>query len=368
MSKILLASSEKGTLSILTNLLKTEGFKTVSTQDRQKVPAMAEDEGLSLLVFDAAAKADLEILESVRSARPNLPVILIIKGGAADIAGAAQAVGAFAIMEKPLKVDKLLAEVQRAVDFSDMTLKENINLNLQLEAVYPFEEIVAESPAMRSVCDMLSRVAPTDITVLLIGDKGTGKETVARAIHARSRRKDKPFAAVLCEASEAEALLKPGGPLETAAGGTLFLREVEALPLQIQDTLAVALQERKHPATQKAIDLRVIASTRENIDPLVARGKFSSALYKLLRVIVIRIPPLKARKEDIMPTVRATLRRLLGEEKALPSLDAKVVEAFEAYDWPENARSVEAVLKHAIANASGNRIMLENLPQELRAE
>jgi len=368
MSKILLVSGEKGTLSILANLLKTEGFKTVSTQDRRKLPDMAKDEGLSLLIFDAAAANDLETLAAVRSFRPNLPVILIIKGNSAEMAAAAQSAGAFAIMEKPLKVDKLLAEVQKAVDFSDSALTQSVNLNLQLEAVYPFEEIVAESPAMRSVCDMLSRVAPTDITVLLIGDKGTGKETIARAIHARSRRKDKPFVTVRCDNSvEAEQLLKEGGPIEAANGGSVLFREVEALPIQVQESLAVALQERKHPSTGKPIDIRIMASSRDSIDPLVARGKFSSSLHKMLRVIVIKIPPLKARKEDIMPTVRAMLRKLLGEDKALPSLDPAVVEAFEAYDWPENARSVEAVLKEALKNASGNRILLENLPLELRA-
>ena len=257
--------------------------------------------------------------------------------------------------------------MQKAVDFNDAALTENVNLNLQLETCYQFEQIVAESPAMRSVCDMLNRVAPTDITVLITGEKGTGKESLARTLHAHSRRKDKAFVVVDCVKAAADfVLFAPGGTLDSATGGTLFLREVEALPAGIQERLLKTLQDRKLPGTESSVDVRVVASVTGNPDQFLGQVGFNSGLYKLLKVIVIKIPPLRERKEDIMPSIRMALRRLQGEDKALPTLDQKVVKVLESYSWPHNMETVEAVLTSALKRSQDGKITVEGLPSEVQ--
>jgi DNA-binding NtrC family response regulator len=367
MSRILLVSSEKGTLSILTNLLKTEGYKVVATQDPQKAKDMISSEDFNLMIASVNVDADLDLITLARAKQPAMPVVAITKTGGGDVAGAVVKLKPFACIEKPLKVDQLLATVQKAVDFNDAALTENVNLNLQLETCYQFEQIVAESPAMRSVCDMLNRVAPTDITVLISGETGTGKEAIARTLHLHSRRKDKPFTVVDCAKAAADStMFAVGGTLEASNGGTVFLRHVETLPLGLQERLLKTLQDRKLPGTDNAVDVRVVASVTGNPDQALGKGAFSSGLYKFLKVIVIKVPPLRERKDDIMPTVRMALRRIVGENKALPSLDQKVVKALEAYSWPQNSDTVEAVLSSALKKSQDGRIMLECLPPDIQ--
>ena len=366
MSRILLVSNEKGTVSILTNLLKTEGYKVLSTPDLQKGKDLISSEEFNLMIASANVDADLELITLARAKQPAMPVLVITKTGGGDVAGAVSQLKPFACVEKPLKVDQLLAVVQKAVDFNDAAMTENVNLNLQLETCYPFEQVVAESPAMRSVCDMLNRVAPTDITVLIAGEKGTGKECIARTIHAHSRRKDKPFVVVDCAKAVADAtLFAAGGTLESATGGSVYLKAVETLPLGLQEKLLKTLQDRKLTGTEITVDVRVTASVMGDPDLLLGQGNFSTGLYKFLKVIVVKIPPLRDRKEDIMPTVRAVLRRLVGEEKSLPILDQKVVKGIESYSWPQNTDTIESVLISALKKSTDGRITRENLPPEL---
>lgn len=365
MSRILLVSNEKGTLSILTNLLKTEGYKVLSTQDSQKAKDLIAAEEFNLMIASVNVDADLDLITLARAKQPAMPVVAITKSGGGDVAGAVVKLKPFASIEKPLKVDQLLATVQKAVDFNDAALTENVNLNLQLETSYQFEQIVAESPAMRSVCDMMNRVAPTDITVLLTGEKGIGKEGVARTLHAHSRRKDKPFVVVECATADA-SLVTGGGAVELAAGGTVFLKNVETMPLAIQEKLCKTLQDRKLQGSDAVVDVRVIASVSGDVERAVNQGSFSGSLYKFLKVIVIKIPPLRDRKEDVMPTVRLVLRRSLGEDKALPTLDQKVVKALESYSWPHNIDTVETVLNGALKKSKNGKITVESLPPEVQ--
>jgi len=285
---------------------------------------------------------------------------------------------------KPFKVDELLITVQRALEYAS-AVKENVDLKAKLEARYRFENIVAESPAMRKVCEMIERVARTDATVLIIGESGTGKELVAKAIHAHSKRKKKNFVPINCAALpepllESElfghvkgaftgATSNKEGLFETASGGTLFLDEIGSMPLSIQGKLLRALQEneiRRVGGTETIkVDVRVLAATNTPLEKLIEEGKFREDLYYRLSVIPIEIPPLRERPEDVMPLVYHVLRQEVGEGKPLPEIDRDVQLILERYKWPGNVRELENALRHAVTFAKGNRITKDDLPAKI---
>jgi len=372
MSQILLVNREANTLNILTRLLKTEGYKVTTATDSAVARNLLKSQEFNLMICDLAAGGEVERLDLIREAsalRSGMPVITVVEPGDHKVAEKLAALKPFGQIEKPLKVDRLLATVQKAVDY-DESLRESVNLNLQLETCYQFENVVAESAAMKSACDMISRVAGTDIAVLLMGESGTGRGALARAIHSHSRRKDKPMVALDCGQGDMEVEIfgtsDHPGSLERAMGGTIFLRNVEKIPVPAQGRVLSALQERKLPG-KGVLDVRVVASTTQDLDSLARDGKFDPDFYRLLRVILIRVPPLRERKEDIMPTLRHLLQRKLGEKQVLPTLSQDIVDAMEAYPWPGNAREMERAVETALANAPDGRLTIESLPREIRA-
>ncbi|MDD4872196.1 MAG: sigma 54-interacting transcriptional regulator, partial [Kiritimatiellae bacterium] len=274
----------------------------------------------------------------------------------------------FACIEKPLKVDKLVSAVQKAVDQGGASGAGNANLHLQLEACYQYENIVAESPAMKSACDMISRVAGTDVTILISGEHGTGKELAARTIHANSRRKEKSIVVVDCSVPDADRDLFSQNGIEKANGGTFVLHEVSALPKPAQQNLLKCLQERKITSAVSSqvipLDIRIIATTSTNLQQLVNDGKFNPDLYKYIRIIFIQLAPLRDRQQDIMPTVRQVLLRKAGG-KALPVLDPEVINIFQKYSWPGNATEIEYVIDQALKAATEGKITKACLPPEL---
>lgn len=362
-------------MNILTKLLKTEGFNVVSTGDPTKARELIKSEQFNLMISSTAGEGDqyIELLRLASTEQPAMPVIAITESEGGEIPAMVSEMELFACIEKPLKVDRFLSTVQRAVDYNDATLTQDINLNLQLETCYQFENIVAESPAMKSVCDMVNRVAGTDVTVLLVGENGTGKIDVAKAIHDNSRRKEKKLVVVDCTATNIESELfgTPGGKgaLENANGGTIFLWEIRALSRAVQEKLIHALQEKKVPRANAkegaAIDMRVIASTSKDLQQLVNGETFNNDLYRFLRIILVKIPPLRDRRQDIMPIVRQALQKIVGEQKVLPHLASEVVRIFEQYSWPGNISEIESVLEHALKSAEGDKITRKCLPAEL---
>jgi DNA-binding NtrC family response regulator len=371
-SQILMLISDKSTLAILLNLMKTEGYKVAATGDRTEGRLLIEKETFDLMVVTADAKWDPEfsLIKLARAKHPNMRIIAIADAG--QSVSVAQ-LGVHSTIEKPLKVDKLLAAVQKAVDFGDMPIAEAVNLNLQLETVYPYENIISESPAMKAVCDMIGRIASTDISVMISGERGTGKSAIAQAIHLHSRRKGGAMVAVDCAAADAEQVLfgpgKAKSALSEANGKTLFLRNVASLPAAAQSRLLTVLQEHSLvvPGVESAVplDVRIISSCEGNMEQQVVKGAFRSDLYKLLRVIFIKIPPLRDRPQDVMPTVRRALRTHVGKGGALPSLAVEVVEVLEKYAWPGNAGEVGKVVDQLLKAARNGVVTKDGLPREL---
>ena len=245
--------------------------------------------------------------------------------------------------------------MQRAVDFYEAEKSKKVNLGLQLETSYPFENIVSESPMMKSLCEMVTRVSGIDVTVLITGESGTEKQEIARTIHHNSKRKGAQMVVFDCAVPNAEEQLfgadSEKGVLEKSDKCTLFLKGIENLAMDTQDKLAKALTDKKVQKTKPeagTFDARIIASCRANIDQLVIQFKFSANLFRIIRVIHIKVPPLRERRQDIRPIVRRLIMKNSPAGQPVPSVAKAALECLENYQWPGNVRELEDAIIGAL--------------------
>ncbi len=387
MARILLVDDEPSILSVLSTLLKGQGFDAQPALGGEKALEFLRTETYDLLITDIRMQPldGLNLLKKARAMHPSMAVIMITAYGSVESAVEAMKVGAFDYVTKPFKVDELLITVQRALEYR-RAISENQQLKAQLEARYGFENMVAESPAMRKICSMIERVAPTDQTVLIGGESGVGKEVIAKAIHANSIRKKKNFVPINCAAMP-EPLLESElfghvkgsftgaagdkeGLFEVASGGTIFLDEIGSMPLSLQSKLLRVLQEReiRRVGGTKTIpvDSRVIAASNENLEELIAKGAFREDLFYRLSVIPLVIPPLRERPEDILPLAFHFLREVVGRKgERLPELTPETQMLLESYPWPGNVRELENAIRHACTFAVDGKIGIEDFPAKI---
>jgi len=389
MAHILLVDDEPSILSVMGTLLKAEGHEIEPALGGEKALQLLKEDEFDLMISDIRmSNVDgMQVLAQARKLRPRMAVIMITGYGSVETAVEAMKLGAFDYVTKPFKVDELLITVQRALEYNNV-LAENIDLKAQLESRYRFENIVAESQAMRKVCDMIEKVAPTDATVLITGDSGTGKELVAKAIHTHSRRKNKAFIPINCAAlpeplleSELFGYVKGAftgantnkeGLFEAANGGTIFLDEIGSMPKSIQGKLLRVLQEkeiRKVGGTETIkVDARVLVATNDRLEDLMSRDEFREDLYYRISVIPIDIAPLRVRREDILPLVYHVLRTDQGDGidlDDLPELSSEAQLVLENYDWPGNVRELHNAIRHACTFASDGKIEKDDLPARI---
>jgi len=387
MARILLVDDEPSILSVLSTLLKAEGYEVVSALGGEKARDFLRNERFDLMVSDIRMSPinGMDLLRQAHDEHPGMPVIMLTAYGSVETAIEALKLGAFDYVTKPFKVDELLITVQRALDYSS-ALNENADLKAQLGTRYRLENIVAESQAMQNVCDMIKRVAPTDATVLIYGESGTGKELVAKAIHASSNRKEKKFLAVNCAALpepllESEmfghvkgaftgATANKEGLFEAAKGGTIFLDEIGSMPLSIQGKLLRVLQEKEVRRVGSndtiATDARVIAATNTRLETLLKDGQFREDLYYRLSVIPIEVRPLRERSEDILPLVYHVMKSETPAGTVSPTISPEVVAILETYSWPGNVRELENAIRHAMTFAKDSLITTDVLPPKIR--
>lgn len=389
MAKILLVDDEPSILAVLGTLLKAEGHEVTPALGGDKALETLKIGNFDLMLCDIRMTPvdGMEILRQARQLQPLMAAIMLTAYGSVETAIGAMKFGAFDYVTKPFKVDELMITVQRALDYSK-AVSENATLKAKLQTQYRLENIVAESPAMQAVCELIQKVAPTDATVLIYGESGTGKELVARAIHACSRRHDKNFLPVNCAALpepllESEmfghvkgaftgATANKPGLFEAADGGTIFLDEIGAMPASIQAKLLRVLQDKQvRPVGSNEslpVDARVLAATNNRLETLMKAGTFREDLYYRLSVIPIEVKPLRERREDILALVFHFLRKETPEGSEPPSIDPDVRAIFEAYSWPGNVRELENAIKHAVALSRGGRIARESLPPRIAEE
>lgn len=385
-AKILLVDDEASILSVLKTLLSVEGYTVTTFQNGEEAVEILKSEEFDLMLSDIRMSpvSGMELLRMAHDNAPSMAVVMMTAFGSIETAVEALKMGAYDYVTKPFKIDELLITIERALEYK-RALSENIDLKAQVGALFRFESIVAESSAMRNVCQMVEHVAMTDATVLICGESGTGRSLIAGTIHRQSGRKEKGFVQINC-GSLPESLLEaelfgyaPGamegessgkeGAFETAAGGTVFLADIGAMPMGLQEKLMRVLSDRAvtriggKRATE--IDARLLASTNVNLQRLIQEGTFRPDLYARINVIPIEIKPLRDRKDDILPLVYHILLRDLAGEQELPALEPKVREVLMRYGWPGNVRQLENAMKHAVSVMKEATVTTDNLPEDI---
>ncbi len=329
----------------------------------------------------------MEGLKRFKQKIPDLPVLIVTAFAEVETAVEAMKAGAFDYLKKPFEPEELELLVGRAVEHGRLR-RENQRLRSALDDSFSAHGIVGRSAAMREVVSILERVAPSDVPILIEGESGTGKDMVARAIHGMSRRKDGPYLALNMSAipenlAESELFGHEKGAFSGAdqarAGffaeaehGTLFLDEIGLLPGTLQPKLLRVLQDGEFipvgSRRPRRADVRVVCATNEDLKKAVAEGRFREDLYFRIRVVPVRLPPLRERREDIPLLLEHLVKKhaaRLGRPGLMP--DAAALKVILDHSWPGNVRELEHALERALLLARGEALTLEDLPPELRA-
>jgi two-component system nitrogen regulation response regulator NtrX len=327
----------------------------------------------------------LETLAEIRRIDESLPVAMISGHGTITDAMQATRLGAFDFIEKPFTSERVLVTVQKGLELRSLR-RENRELKLAMEAKY---EIVGSSGALRKVLEAVQRAAPTNATVMLLGESGVGKELVARTIHRNSPRAGQRFIQVNCAAIPEElieselfghekgsftgATEKQIGKFEQADRGTIFLDEVGDMSAKTQAKVLRVLQEQEVERLGSArtikVDVRVIAATNKNLEDAIARGEFREDLFFRLNVIPILVPPLRDRREDISALVQHFAKLTSEEHNLKPKrFDPRAMEALQRYRWRGNIRELRNTVERVMIMAPGDLIRVEDLPAEIRGD
>lgn len=386
--QILVVDDDRGMCELLELGLAKRGFDVCSTTDPRKVLDLLQQGALEAVVTDLnmPGKSGIDLTRQVVGNRPDLPVIVITAFGSMESAIEAMRAGAYDFVTKPLEVDTLALVLQRAIQHR--ALREEVKLlRRAVAASKGHDQLLGQSHEMRQVFDLLSRIAEADVSILILGESGTGKELVARSLHARSSRRDQPFVAVNCS-SLPETLLESElfghtrgaftdarsprrGLFQQAHGGTLFLDEIGDLPLSLQPRLLRALQERKvRPVgsdSEVEVDVRVLAATNQDLENAVAEKQFRGDLFYRLNVVQLRLPPLRARGNDVLLLAQHFLDHAAARQaKRVERLSAKAAERLLAYSWPGNVRELQNCIERAVALTAYDQIGIDDLPERVR--
>ena len=332
---------------------------------------------------DASPAARLH--DALREADPQLPLVIIDASPSIDTARACLRAGAGDYLDLARAERELEESLVRLLSESRRRAAETV-LRRAVERPYSFEDFLGESPAMRQVYSVIDRIATSAVDVLVTGETGTGKELVARAVHARSRRSGGPFVPVDC-GSIPDALMESElfghergaftgadtrrmGLVEFADGGTLFLDEVGELPLPLQAKLLRVLQERRvrrvGARLENAVEVRVVAATSRPIDEMVERGEFRRDLLYRINVVRIDMPPLRTRGDDIGLLAESFANRAAQEMgRRVNGLSPDVYQVLRSYHWPGNVRELQNVVRRAIAMTQSPTVGVDDLPDEV---
>ena len=381
--RLVVIDDEPRMAEILAMVFEREGYVVRTFTDAERGLAALEEAPADVVVTDLKMPGvdGLEVLRRGRELDPELPVILMTAHGTVATAIEAMRNGAFDYVQKPFDNDELKALVQRALDVTRLA-RENRYLRGELRSRYALDAVIAESDAMGAVLDLVRRAARSRSTVLVTGESGTGKELVARLVHYHSDRVDAPFVAANCRAF-AEGVLESElfghekgaftgaerarpGLFERADGGTVFLDEIGEIGPEFQAKLLRVLQERcvvrVGGELEREVDIRVVAATNRDLVAAVEGGRFRDDLYFRLAVIPIALPPLRERREEILPLARHFLARWNAElDRRVLGWSDEVEQWLLAHDWPGNVRELENAIERGLVLARGEVIELDDL-------
>ncbi|OPY13299.1 MAG: Transcriptional regulatory protein ZraR [Syntrophus sp. PtaU1.Bin005] len=357
---ILIVDDEESICKSLGNILLDEGYDILAANSGEEALKLLDEELPSLVLLDIWLPGidGMEVLKTAKNLYPKLPLVMMSGHGTIETAVKATKLGAFDFIEKPLSLEKIILTVRHALEMSRLE-EENLLLRQKINQDY---ELTGTSPPIMELKEMISIVAPTNAWILIMGENGTGKELVARAIHRQSKRADKPMIEVNCAAIPEElieselfghekgaftgATEKKRGKFDLAHEGTIFLDEVADMSLKAQAKILRILQEKKFERVggNKVIqvDVRVLAATNKDLEKEMEEGRFRQDLFYRLNVIPLMVPPLRSRKEDIpllMERFLADFALKEGEPKKILGEDALAI--LMEHSWPGNVRELK---------------------------
>ncbi len=368
--RVLIVEDDELFLRPLRRTLELDGFEALTAGSGEEALDLLKAEDVDLVLTDQRLPGmdGVEVVRRLKAEHPEVAVVVMTAYGTIGAAVEATRLGAGDYLVKPFEPDEILLVVRRALEFQDLKAQSRLSLRRNEER-FRLGKIVAKSPKMLEILELLTQVAPLDTTVLVHGETGVGKELLARSLHFSGARRDKPFVAVNCAAIPGElfeselfghrrgaftgASEARRGHFQVANGGTLLLDEIGEMPLPLQTKLLRAIEEKKvvpiggeRPID---IDVRFIATTNRNLLEAVEAGTFRRDLFYRLSVLPIRVPPLRERVEDIPLLAEQFLAESARRcKKGVRAFAASAIRAFTRYPWPGNVRELENVVERAV--------------------
>lgn len=386
---ILVVDDDDAHRTMLKTLIGGWGYAISQANDGSIAIEMAAQQPFDLILMDIRMLkvSGLEALEQIKQINPAIPVIIMTAYSSIDTAVEAIKKGAYDYLTKPLDFDRLKLIIERAMEHISLKA-ENLKLKFEIDSRFDRQQIIGNGPAMTALLETVSQVAPSEATVLVTGQSGTGKELIAAAIHHNSPRRSGPFVKINC-AAISENLLesemfghekgaftgadrRKEGRFVQADKGSLFLDEISEMPLGMQVKLLRVLQEREltrvgGEAVIK-VDVRVIAATNQNLEEMVAAGEFRQDLYYRLNVVELNVPPLAHRREDIPLLAQAFLENFAEQNhKQIKGFTPQAMDVLVRYDWPGNVRELMNAVERAVVLAREAYLDTGDLPVKSQA-
>jgi two-component system response regulator GlrR len=378
MAKILVVDDDPSILKVIRMRLEAQGYQVTTAKEAKKAVALAAENMFDAALLDLKLKGEngIHLMQDLHQIHPEMPVIILTAYGTIKSAVAAIKKGAYSYLTKPFDHEELLLQTRNGLERNRLT-KEVKNLKKIVKERYGFDNIITKSEKMETVLDQVAHAAQSDANVFVEGESGTGKELIARTLHLASSRKDGPFVAINCAAIpetllESELFGYQKGAFTDAARnkkglflqahqGTFFLDEISEMALSMQVKFLRVLQEKEfYPiGAQKTIKVntRFIASSNRNLEAEVKKGTFREDLFYRIHVIVIQLPPLRQRKDDIPLLANYFLNKYTREaQKDIAGYTPSAIQKLMLHDWPGNVRELENTVECAVALASQNII------------
>jgi DNA-binding NtrC family response regulator len=386
--KILVVDDEEVLQDVLATLVRQAGHQAVVARSGEEGLTYLRQEPFDLVLLDLMlpGMSGIEVLRQIRHEWPDVVVVVVTAYSSIEGAIEAMRQGAFHYIPKPFKNAEVLLTIEKGLDQRRLAA-ENRSLRERLREHRGLDRLVGRSAAMEQVYELVRLAAPSKSNILLLGESGTGKELVAKAIHELSKRAQGPFVTVNSGSMPSDllesnlfghlkgaftgAIANKKGLFEVAHGGTLFFDEIGNIPLETQAKLLRVVQEREFmrlgDVVTLAVDVRLIAATNADLDVAVRQGNFREDLFYRLNVITITLPPLRDRKDDIVPLAEYFLRRFAQDnDKPLSRFAPEALDRLLAYPWPGNVRELENVIERAVVLSGGDTLTESLLPQQVR--
>lgn len=388
-SKILIVDDEKLMRVSLEDRLIKEGYTVTSLASATEGLKVLQSTNYDAVITDLRMPRmdGIAFLKEIKKTSPDTVVIIMTAYGSVENAVIAMKDGAYDYVTKPFSLEELTIKLDKALQHKS-TVAENVRLKQQILGQYGYDNIIGKSVAVKRLFEIIDTVSNRDTTVLIQGESGTGKELTAGAIHYNSNRRDKPFIKLSCAALNKElleselfghekgsftgALKTRRGRFELADGGTIFLDDVDDIPLEMQVKLLRVLQEREFERVGGeetiSVDVRVICATKKDLKKLVQERRFREDLYYRIHVVTIHLPPLRERKEDIPLLLNYFMKKYASQQHMnVHAISPEALDLLQMYHWPGNVRELENVVEHAVAFCTSDTIIPKNLPENLTA-